>query len=107
MNSRSLTRTPGGVSSLHCGHEARPRLLDLFCGAGGCSAGYHRAGFDVTGVDTALKRQRDGTWADDHAMPMRYPFEFIKADAMTFPLEGYDAYAAWPPCQDHSISLNI
>jgi len=27
------------------------RLLDLFCGAGGCSVGYHQAGFDVTGVD--------------------------------------------------------
>ena len=28
-----------------------PRLLDLFCGAGGCSVGYSRAGFDVVGVD--------------------------------------------------------
>ncbi len=24
-----------------------PRLLDLFCGAGGAAMGYHRAGFDV------------------------------------------------------------
>jgi site-specific DNA-cytosine methylase len=31
----------------------RPRLLDLFCGAGGASVGYHRAGFDVVGVDIA------------------------------------------------------
>ena len=29
----------------------RPRLLDLFCGAGGAAVGYHRAGFDVVGVD--------------------------------------------------------
>lgn len=29
----------------------RPRVLDLFCGGGGCSAGYARAGFDVHGVD--------------------------------------------------------
>ena len=29
----------------------RPRLLDLFCGAGGAAMGYHRAGFDVVGVD--------------------------------------------------------
>ena len=29
----------------------RPRLLDLFCGAGGAGMGYYRAGFDVVGVD--------------------------------------------------------
>ena len=28
-----------------------PRLLDLFCGAGGCTKGYQRAGFYVVGVD--------------------------------------------------------
>lgn len=33
----------------------KPRLLDLFCGAGGCSVGYHRAGFEVVGVDINLK----------------------------------------------------
>lgn len=27
------------------------KLLDLFCGAGGASMGYFRAGFDVTGID--------------------------------------------------------
>ena len=29
----------------------RPRLLDLFCCAGGAGTGYFRAGFDVGGVD--------------------------------------------------------
>jgi DNA (cytosine-5)-methyltransferase 1 len=33
------------------GVTGRPRVLDLFCGGGGCSAGYARAGFDVHGVD--------------------------------------------------------
>jgi DNA (cytosine-5)-methyltransferase 1 len=66
----------------------RPRLLDLFCGAGGAATGYHRAGFDVTGVD--IKRQP------------HYPFEFHQGDAMTYPLDGFDAIHASPPCHDHS-----
>lgn len=63
---------------------SRPRLLDLFCGIGGASVGYARAGFDVVGVDLA-------------PMP-DYPFEFVKADAVTFPLAGFDAVHASPPC---------
>lgn len=70
---------------------SRPRLLDLFSGAGGAGMGYARAGFDVTGVDIK-------------PMP-RYPFTFIQAEALEYLAEHgheYDAIHASPPCQGYS-----
>jgi DNA (cytosine-5)-methyltransferase 1 len=74
----------------------RPRLLDLFCCAGGAAMGYHQAGFNVVGVD--IKWQP------------RYPFSFVQGDAVailrrqieTGLIRQFAAIHASPPCQGYS-----
>lgn len=86
-------------------------ILDLFCGAGGCSEGYRRAGFKVIGVDmnAALRSQ----YVD--------PDNFIAADCMEvlnalvatgtwtngtdyIDLAAVAAIHASPPCQGYSAT---
>ena len=76
----------------------KPKLLDLYCKAGGASMGYHLAGFEVVGIDN--KKQK------------RYPFEFIQADALEVLqdinyLKSFDVLAGSPPCQTHSITQHL
>lgn len=73
----------------------RPRLLDLYCCAGGAGAGYWRAGFHVTGVDKEPQPN--------------YPFRFLQADALEVLadrkfLAQFDAIHASPPCQHRALA---
>lgn len=72
------------------------RLLDLFCGAGGCSVGYARAGFEVVGVDINPQT--------------RYPFEFHQADWFEYLMahwSEFDLIAASPRCQLYSVTASL
>lgn len=101
---------PGRVSALPVGQMDKPRMLDLFCCAGGAAVGYARAGFAVFGVDNS-------------AQP-NYPFPFHKGDALAvlrhllagdpIPFAGQDGSVDWlslsdfaavhasPPCQGYT-----
>lgn len=76
-----------------------PRLLDFCCGAGGCSMGYYRVGFEVVGIDIDPQPN--------------YPFEFIQADALEVLandepwVAGFDAFHASWPCQRFSGAQRI
>lgn len=73
-----------------------PRLLDLFSCAGGAGMGYHRAGFEVVGVDIAPQPH--------------YPFEFVQGDALEYLAEHgheFDAIHASPPCQAFTRAQKI
>lgn len=71
----------------------RPRLLDLFCCAGGASCGYTLAGFDVVGVDIAPQPH--------------YPYAFVQANALDILkdrafLAEFDAIHASPECKGYT-----
>ncbi|WP_157601820.1 DNA methylase [Promicromonospora kroppenstedtii] len=92
--------------------DARPKILDLYSAGGGAAMGYHRAGFDVYGVELdqdradhypfpvrstsaldILRRLDRGehVWFEDRNAPGR-PVEFLRRS-------DFAAIHASPPCQ--------
>ncbi|MFE7799055.1 DNA methylase [Nocardia sp. NPDC057440] len=69
----------------------KPRLLDLFCCAGGAGEGYARAGFEVIGVDIAPQPN------NRHEFHQGDAIEFLTANWRDF-----DAIHASPPCQAYT-----
>ena len=86
----------------------KPKLLDLFCGAGGAAMGYYHAGFSPYGIDNKPQPH--------------YPFPFLQMDAIeamdkllkgegltfsngeTLYLADFSAFHASPPCQFASMA---
>ena len=71
--------------------QTKYKLLDLYCGAGGCSKGYSEAGFTVTGIDI-IKQPN-------------YPFTFIQGKSCCYffsLLNQFDVFHFSPPCQKYS-----
>lgn len=67
----------------------KPKLLDLFCCAGGAGVGYYRAGFEVFGIDRVKQKN--------------YPYPMWTQSALTLDPKwirnNFDAIHASPPCQ--------
>lgn len=76
--------------------STKPRMLGLFCSAGGACVGYARAGFEVRGVDIEPQP--------------RYPYEFRQADAFEYLAahgHEFDVVSASPMCRDHTPLTSV
>ena len=74
------------------------KLLDLFCGAGGATKGYQKAGFMVTGIDVKHGKRYVGDG-------------YIRGDVRDYLnnefLSQFDVIHASPPCQTHSATKHL
>lgn len=78
------------------GHvSARPRILDLYCGAGGAARGYHDAGFDIVGIDIEPQPNYPYPCWQQDALEV---FDYVRE----LGLSNVVAIHASPPCQAYS-----
>jgi DNA (cytosine-5)-methyltransferase 1 len=75
----------------------RPKAIDLCCGAGGTSVGFHQAGWDIEGIDNEPH--------PDYPFPLHlndlleaYADPIKQAELETF-LDGFDLVVGGPPCK--------
>lgn len=110
-NRQNYEGVPLAVPDLTVPLPARPKLLDLYCCAGGASMGWHRAGFDVYGVD--LSPQPNYPFAFHRSGALEVLAALLTGGAVDFThpdgrvewlgwITDFDAIHASPPCQRHS-----
>ncbi len=92
--------------------ENRPRLLDLFCGAGGAAMGYYRAGFDCYGIDNDPKLLRHYPYPHICMDALEVMDRLLRGEGLTFSngetlyMVDFAAFHASPPCQGYSTTRN-
>jgi DNA (cytosine-5)-methyltransferase 1 len=85
----------------------KPKLLDTFCCAGGCSEGYHRAGFEPYGIDNKPQPHYSFPFLQMDALEALD--RLLRGDCLTFSnfdtlsLMDFFAIHASPPCQHDSV----
>lgn len=90
----------------------KPRLLDLFCGAGGCAKGYQAAGFYVIGIDNRPQPNYCGDefHQADALEVVRYMvsgYGALGSSRATWSVADFDGIHASPPCQAKSPLRNL
>jgi hypothetical protein len=73
--------------------KEQPAVLDICCGFGAWSVGFHRVGFECTGIDV---------------LDIAYPYRLVLADIRDWhPDRKYDVVVASPPCTEFSSLLRL
>lgn len=90
----------------------KPRLLDLFCKAGGCTRGYQDAGFEVIGVDIEPQPRYigDGFYQADALEVLRVLIaggSFTDNLGRDWYLSDFAVIHASPPCQAYSVTASM
>lgn len=79
------------------------RVLDLFCCGGGAAMGYHKAGFEVVGVDIEPQPNYPFEFLQENALHM---LDFVSLYSGRNGFTKYDLIHASPPCQAYSSHVS-